>query len=327
MGEDTPVLLDHGFVYILSNDSMQGIFKVGITTNTVRQRMRELNATGVPTPFRAEKIFQVQLRHLSSVERHAHKKLKDRGLHQGKEFFRAQLSACVAAVEDSIHELTGASCHDLVGLAKQRAEIERQERERAKERAEQEAAARQSLRARLDSENMLIGEQRKAWIDSVRSADKPGPLGRVFNLLALTFGAVFFLAMLYLFVAIGGFWGALIYAGTGWWLFSMAREQARSSARELEKQAAERLPLKTLESEEYQLAATAPRSIATLTPKPAFSEAITFFSAMGPHGDPGDWRPSPFPKCPSCDQAVSVPTGKPLIIKCPNCSKVWHQHT
>ncbi|MFM2036218.1 MAG: hypothetical protein RL459_1483 [Pseudomonadota bacterium] len=41
-----------GYVYVLSNPSMQGIVKIGSTERNVKERVTELSATtGVPTPF------------------------------------------------------------------------------------------------------------------------------------------------------------------------------------------------------------------------------------------------------------------------------------
>ena len=38
-------------VYILTNDSMPGIIKIGWTDNSVEQRRKELDKTGTPLPF------------------------------------------------------------------------------------------------------------------------------------------------------------------------------------------------------------------------------------------------------------------------------------
>lgn len=43
-----------GYVYILSNESMPGLFKIGKTRRDPAQRASELYQTGVPTPFRVE---------------------------------------------------------------------------------------------------------------------------------------------------------------------------------------------------------------------------------------------------------------------------------
>jgi hypothetical protein len=109
------------------------------------------------------------------VEKQAHTALKNRGFHHGKEFFRAQLSVCVWVVEDSIHEITGATSPDLIGLARQRAELQRKERERAAERATYEAAQKQRLRAELEGENAIIAKNREIWIHNSLSQKKASP--------------------------------------------------------------------------------------------------------------------------------------------------------
>lgn len=46
-----------GQVYILSNTSMKGLFKIGCTERSAKERVDELNGTGVPVPFTIEAIF------------------------------------------------------------------------------------------------------------------------------------------------------------------------------------------------------------------------------------------------------------------------------
>lgn len=84
----------NGFIYILSNPSMPGIYKVGLTTNSVRQRIQELNSTGVPKSFKLVKKYEVREGKLLSVERLAHRKLRTKELHHGKEFFEGEQSRC-----------------------------------------------------------------------------------------------------------------------------------------------------------------------------------------------------------------------------------------
>ena len=40
-----------GFIYVASNESMQGLLKIGRSKNHPDQRMQELAGAGVPTPF------------------------------------------------------------------------------------------------------------------------------------------------------------------------------------------------------------------------------------------------------------------------------------
>lgn len=42
----------HGFVYVLGNESMPGIYKIGMTVNHPKERVSQLSAaTACPTPF------------------------------------------------------------------------------------------------------------------------------------------------------------------------------------------------------------------------------------------------------------------------------------
>lgn len=48
----------NGFIYVLSNPSMQGIYKIGMTVRSVEERVKELSrSTSIPTPFKIESVF------------------------------------------------------------------------------------------------------------------------------------------------------------------------------------------------------------------------------------------------------------------------------
>lgn len=89
-----------GFVYILSNPRMPGLFKVGCSTRPVEERVAELNsATGVPAPFVVEAYFASSAP--DEHEREAHRRLAARRL-EGREFFEAELAQIVRTVEDIV---------------------------------------------------------------------------------------------------------------------------------------------------------------------------------------------------------------------------------
>jgi hypothetical protein len=85
-----------GYLYILTNPSMPGLVKIGITTRSVADRASELNAaTGVPAKFNIEAYFESSdpRLHESSVHRSlARVRIK------GKEFFRVGLADAINAV-------------------------------------------------------------------------------------------------------------------------------------------------------------------------------------------------------------------------------------
>jgi hypothetical protein len=166
---------NHGFIYILSNASMPGVYKVGLTTNSVRQRAQELASTGVPTEFRAEKIFEIEDHHLRTIEQRCHITLKNKNYHHGKEFFKAPLSLVVEIVEDTIHEITRQKKPDLIGLAAQRAtEREREqtiarlqiEKEMLRKKIDQETSEhteRQTQQRSIFSNNASIEAEKEAF--------------------------------------------------------------------------------------------------------------------------------------------------------------------
>lgn len=88
------------YVYVLSNESMPGIYKVGMTTSSPQRRMDELYTTGVPTPFNLEvSIAVIEAR---DSEKSAHKSLTDYRVSGRREFFQGDLAEIVATVLSSI---------------------------------------------------------------------------------------------------------------------------------------------------------------------------------------------------------------------------------
>lgn len=81
--------MDIGYLYMLGNDCMPGIYKIGMTRRDPDARALELSkATGVPTPFNvlhAKKVFSPAL-----AERHVHQELACCRVNDSREFFRAR---------------------------------------------------------------------------------------------------------------------------------------------------------------------------------------------------------------------------------------------
>jgi T5orf172 domain len=91
-----PVLLTKGYLYILSNPSMPGLLKIGLTTRTVPDRIAELSAaTGVPSAFTVEAYFESSAP--QQHEKTVHQKLGNLRV-VGKEFFRVRLDEAVECI-------------------------------------------------------------------------------------------------------------------------------------------------------------------------------------------------------------------------------------
>jgi hypothetical protein len=89
--------MPQGFVYILMNEAMPGLSKVGKTTTTVEQRMRELDTSGVPLPF--ECFYAALVADIDFVERRLHDAFDDHRVRQRREFFRIAPERIKSALE------------------------------------------------------------------------------------------------------------------------------------------------------------------------------------------------------------------------------------
>ena len=89
---------DWGFVYILGNQAMPGIYKVGTTKFSPRRRAEELSrGTGVPHEY--EVFYYVELDNAALWEKAVHLQLADRRVSEQREFFKGPLIDIIKAVE------------------------------------------------------------------------------------------------------------------------------------------------------------------------------------------------------------------------------------
>lgn len=78
------------FVYVLSNESMPGLYKIGKTVN-IQTRLKDLDSTPTPTPFTVEFLFQCEDN--DYVEKSLHKIFNDLRVRNNREFFRVDLKS------------------------------------------------------------------------------------------------------------------------------------------------------------------------------------------------------------------------------------------
>jgi T5orf172 domain len=74
-----------GIVYVLVNQSMPGLIKIGITAENIETRMRQLDTSGVPLPF--ECFYAAEVANPALVERALHEAFEDQRVRQNREFF------------------------------------------------------------------------------------------------------------------------------------------------------------------------------------------------------------------------------------------------
>jgi hypothetical protein len=90
-----------GWIYVLENGHMPGLFKIGCTERTVEERVLELsNVTGVPSPFIC--VFRAFVRTPRIIERMIHEKLAQHKA--GKEFFKVEFDQIVESVQNIVDD-------------------------------------------------------------------------------------------------------------------------------------------------------------------------------------------------------------------------------
>ena len=89
-----------GWVYLITNDSLPGLVKVGYSTKDPELRARELGNTGVPGSYKVAHDFLVHSPR--RVEQAVHLLLDDR--REGKEWFRCSTDQACEAIETVLRD-------------------------------------------------------------------------------------------------------------------------------------------------------------------------------------------------------------------------------
>lgn len=92
-------MADAGYVYVLINPSIEGLVKIGKTTQDPKDRAKELSAaTGVPTPFIV--VFDAYFDDCSKAEEYVQARLEQKNyrVSSNREFFTAPVNEAVNAI-------------------------------------------------------------------------------------------------------------------------------------------------------------------------------------------------------------------------------------
>ena len=97
-----------GWVYILTNEAMPGMVKIGLTTRTPKERAAELSgATGVPLPFVVAWARAVS--DCAYVEKAVHRMLDDKRVNGKRESFRVDVATARQVIEAGAGSMLGRS--------------------------------------------------------------------------------------------------------------------------------------------------------------------------------------------------------------------------
>jgi len=84
-------------VYVLINESMPGLVKIGRTTNSVEQRIKQLDTTSVALPFQC--FYAAEVKDSAFVEAKLHLAFANSRVRQNREFFRVDANQVAAAIQ------------------------------------------------------------------------------------------------------------------------------------------------------------------------------------------------------------------------------------
>lgn len=85
-----------GIVYVLVNDAFEDYVKIGKTTN-LEQRLRSLDNTSVPLPFRC--VYAVMVADMDAIEKLAHNAFADHRTRSNREFFEIDPMRVISALK------------------------------------------------------------------------------------------------------------------------------------------------------------------------------------------------------------------------------------
>ena len=84
-------------VYVLTNEAMEGLVKIGRTTTSVEQRIRELDNTSMPLPFQC--FYAGEVANSALVEGKLHRIFADKRIRINREFFRVDPNQVREAIQ------------------------------------------------------------------------------------------------------------------------------------------------------------------------------------------------------------------------------------
>ncbi|EBB3246671.1 GIY-YIG nuclease family protein [Salmonella enterica subsp. arizonae serovar 41:z4,z23:- str. 01-0089] len=92
---------EEGWIYVLSNPSLQGMLKIGMTTISPEVRASELSrSTSIPKPFVIEVSFFSK--NPASDEKYIHELLSDKRVNDRREFFYCSVEDALSVIQEEL---------------------------------------------------------------------------------------------------------------------------------------------------------------------------------------------------------------------------------
>lgn len=87
-----------GWVYVVTNEAMPGLVKVGFSTKDPSLRAKDFDSAALPYPYAV--AYDILVFSPREVEQAVHRALKERGKHEQKEWFKCSVQDAIAAIRD-----------------------------------------------------------------------------------------------------------------------------------------------------------------------------------------------------------------------------------
>jgi Fe2+ transport system protein B len=189
-----------GWVYVLTNEAMPGLVKVGQTYKTPEIRAQELSSeTGVAAQYVV--VYKAFVPNYEQVEKIVHDKLKSAGKHYNKEFFKCEPFEAIRHIRDSTAIKFEESKEDV------ERKIQHQKSLEAQQEVERQRIAKE--KERLETERRLTIEEAKRNQDLLEKKAKEDRSNQKVEAMQKIIA--------YVFVAPICIFGILFFAGVIWW--------------------------------------------------------------------------------------------------------------
>jgi Fe2+ transport system protein B len=189
-----------GWVYVLTNEAMPGLVKVGQTYKTPEIRAQELSSeTGVAAQYVV--VYKAFVPNYEQVEKIVHDKLKSAGKHYNKEFFKCEPFEVIRHIRDITTIKFEESKEDV------ERKIQHQKSLEAQQEVERQRIAKE--KERLETERRLTIEEAKRNQDLLEKKAKEDRSNQKVEAMQKIIA--------YVFVAPICIFGILFFAGVIWW--------------------------------------------------------------------------------------------------------------
>lgn len=91
--------MSNGYIYILTNPSLDGLLKIGSTAYNVAVRATQLSSTtSIPEPFAV--AYEIYVNNFQEFEKELHSKLSKHRVNPKREFFKLSVESVIEVIKD-----------------------------------------------------------------------------------------------------------------------------------------------------------------------------------------------------------------------------------